>query len=63
MTGPAIKDQVGTKYTISENHKYLMFCEQHLLFVSYEMLPIELFIDGKNFVNGFSRSLVMMQKI
>ena len=51
VTGPAKKDQVGTKYTISENHKYLTFCVQHLLFVSYKMLPIKLFVDDKNFIS------------
>ena len=45
VTGPAKTDQVGTKYTISQNGKYLEFCVQ---FLSFKMLPINLLIDGKN---------------
>ena len=30
MTGPDKRDQVGTKYTISQNSKYLEFCVQSL---------------------------------
>ena len=48
MTGPAKRDQVGTKYTISHNGKYLEFCAHYLLSVSSKVLPIKLCIDGKN---------------
>ena len=49
MTGPAKRDQVGTKYTNSQNGTYLEFCVQYLLSVSYKMLPMKLLTDGKNF--------------
>ena len=49
MTGPAKRDQVGTKYTISQNITYLEFYAQYLLSISYEMLHMKLLIDGKNF--------------
>ena len=42
MTGPKKRDRVGTKYTISQNRKYL-------LSISFKMLPNKLFIDGKSF--------------
>ena len=48
MTGPAIKDQVGTKYTESQNHKYLKFCVQYLLSSSFPLLPIKWFNGDKN---------------
>ena len=40
-------DQVGTKYTISQNDTYLEYCVQYLLSVSCMMLPMELLINGK----------------
>ena len=43
VTGPVNRDQVGTKYTISQNIKYLKFCVQHLVSVSFEVLPSNLF--------------------
>ena len=49
VTGPAKRDQVGTKNTISQNVKYLEFCEQYLLSVSCRMLPMKFLIDGTNF--------------
>ena len=49
VTGPAKRDQVGTKYAISQNGIYLEFCAQYLISVSCIMLPMKLFIDGKNF--------------
>ena len=49
VTGPAKRDQVGTKYIISQNGTYLEFCAQYLLSVSCKMLPMKLLIDGKNF--------------
>ena len=49
VTGPAKRDQVGTKYTISQIGTYLEFCVQYLISVSCTMLPMTLFIDGKNF--------------
>ena len=58
-------DQVGTKYTISQNGTYVEFCVQYLFSVSCTILPMKLFIDGKNFtyLHSFSRSLVMMQQM
>ena len=50
MTGPAKRDQVGTKYTISQNGKHFEFYVQYLLSVSCKMLPIKLFIVGKSFI-------------
>ena len=49
VTGPAKRDQVGTKYTISQNGTYLEFYVQCLLSVGCKMLPMKLLIDGKNF--------------
>ena len=49
VTGPAKRDQVGTKYTISLNGKYLEFCVQYLVSVSCTTLPIKLCFDGKIF--------------
>ena len=49
MTGPVKRDQVGTKYTISQNGTYLEFCVQYSLSVSCEMFPMKLLIDGKTF--------------
>ena len=46
VTRPAKRDQVGRKYTISQNGK---FCIQYLLSGSCRMLPMKLLIDGKNF--------------
>ena len=48
MTGPAKRDQVGTKYTISQNRKYPKFCIQYLLL---EMFHINLFSDGIKFTS------------
>ena len=44
VTGPAKRDQVGTKYTISYNCKYLKLHGQYSLSVSLKMLQ---FIDDK----------------
>ena len=64
VTGPAKRDHVGTKYTISQNGTYLEFCVQHLISVSCKMLPMKLLISSKNFIhNSCSRSLVMMQQM
>ena len=49
VTGPVKRDQVGTKYIISQNGIYLEFYAQYLLCVNCEMLPIKLFIYFKNF--------------
>ena len=49
MTGPAKRDQVGTKYTISQNGIYLEFCVQYLLSVNCKILLMKLLIDAKNF--------------
>ena len=49
VTGPAKRDQVGTKYSISQNGTLLEFCVQYLLSVSCKMLPMKIFIDGENF--------------
>ena len=49
VTGPAKRDQVGTKYTISQNGIYLEFCVQYFLSVSCKMLPMTLLIDDRNF--------------
>ena len=43
------RDQVDTKHTVSQNHKYLELCIQHLYSVSCKMLPVKLFIDAKMF--------------
>ena len=49
MTGPAKRDQVGTKHTNSHNGTYLEFCVQYLLSVSCKMLPMKLLADDKDF--------------
>ena len=49
VTGPAKSDQVGTKYTISQNGIYLEFSVQYLLSVSCKMLLMKLFVNGENF--------------
>ena len=49
VTGPDKRDQVGTKYTKSQNSKYLEFCVQYLVSVSCNLLPIKLFIYGTIF--------------
>ena len=51
VTGPAKRDQVGTKYTILQNDKYLEFYAQYLVSVNCKMLPITLYSDGKNFTS------------
>ena len=51
VTGPAKRNQVGTKYIISQNGKYLEFCVQYLLSISCKLLAIELFFDGENFTS------------
>ena len=48
VTGPGKRDQVGTKYTISQNGRYLEFYIQYLLSVSCNMLPMKLLIDGQH---------------
>ena len=47
VTGPAKRDQVGTKYTILQNGTYLEFYVQYLLSASCKMLPMKLLINGK----------------
>ena len=43
------RDQVGTKYTLSQNGNYLELCVQYLLSVGCKILHInDLFIDGEN---------------
>ena len=49
VTGPAKRDQVGTKYIISQNGTYLEFCVQYLFSVSCRMLLMQLLIDCKKF--------------
>ena len=49
VTGPAKRDQVGTKYTISQNGAYLKFFVQYLLSVSSKILHMKVLIDGENF--------------
>ena len=49
VTRQTKRDQVGTKYTISQNGTYLEFCVEYLLSVSCKMLPMKLLIDGKIF--------------
>ena len=51
VTGPAKMDQVDTKYTISQNGKYLEFCVQYLPSVNCETLAIKLWFDGENFTS------------
>ena len=50
VTGPAKMDQVGTKYTISQNGTYLEFYVPYLLSVSCKILPMKLLSDCKNFM-------------
>ena len=49
VTRPAKRDQVGTKYTISQNGTYLEFCVKCLHSVSCTMLPMKLCVDGENY--------------
>ena len=49
VTGPAEMDQVGTKYSLSQNGKYLEFCVQYLVSLRCIMLPVKMCIDDKNF--------------
>ena len=49
VTGPAKRDRVGTKYTISHNGTYFEFYVEYLLSVSCKLLPMKLFSYGKNF--------------
>ena len=51
VTGPAKRDQVGTKYTSSQNDAYLEFCVQYLHPASCIMLLIKFFIDDKHFTS------------
>ena len=51
VTGPVKTDQVGTKYTISQNGKYFEFCVQYLLSVNCKTLAIKLCCDGENFTS------------
>ena len=51
VTGPAKRDQMGTKYIISQNSRYREFFVQYLLSVSCKLLPMTLFIYGKNFAS------------
>ena len=48
VTGPAKRDQVGTKYTTSQNGTYLEFCVEYLHSVSCAMLPMKFCIDVEN---------------
>ena len=49
VTGTAKRDQVVTKYILSQNGTYLEFCVKYLLSVSCKMLPMTCLIDSKNF--------------
>ena len=49
VTGPAKRDQVGTKYIISQNGIYLELRVQYLLSVRCKMLPLKVFMYGKIF--------------
>ena len=51
VTGPAKRNQVGTKYIISQNGKYREFCVQYVFSVSCKVLAIELLFDGENFTS------------
>ena len=51
VTGTVKRDQVGTKYAISHNGKYLELGIQYLLSVSCKTLSIKLLIDGENFTS------------
>ena len=48
VTGPVKRDQVGTKYTTTQNGKYLEFCEQYLHSVTCTIFPMKLCIDVEN---------------
>ena len=48
-TKPAKRDQMGTKYIISQNGTYVEFYVQCFLSVSCKMLLMKLLIDNKNF--------------
>ena len=48
VTGPAKRDQVGTKYTISQNGTFVECCVQYLHSLRCTMLPMKLSIDGEN---------------
>ena len=50
VTGPAKRDQVGTKYIISHNGKYLDVCVYYLVSVNCKIFPITLYMDDKNFI-------------
>ena len=49
MTGPAKRDKVGSKYSISQNGSYFEFGIHYLLSVSCKMFPMNRYSDGKNF--------------
>ena len=49
VTGPAKRDQVGTRYIISQNRTYLEFWVYYSLSVNCKMLLMQLVIDGENF--------------
>ena len=49
VTGPAKRDQVGTRYIISQHRTYLEFWVYYLLSVNCKMLLMKLCIDGENF--------------
>ena len=51
VTGPMKWDQVAQNITILQNYKYPVLCEQYLISVSFKMLPIKVFIDGRNFMS------------
>ena len=65
VTGPAKMKQVGTKYTISQNDKYLAFYVQYLLSANCKMFPIKFCIDGKNVtsIRSYSRVLFKMRLV
>ena len=48
VTGPVKRDQVGTKYTLSQNCKYLESFVHYLLSVSCNICHIKLSIGGQN---------------
>ena len=54
VTRSGKREQVATKYTISQNCTYLKFCVQYLLSANIKMLLIKLFIDGKTFTSMVS---------
>ena len=51
VTGPAKRDQVGTKYTISHNGKYFDVCVYYLVSVNCKIFPITLYMADKNFIS------------